>query len=48
MTRMKILTERQLRSIVPLDREAVACVEEAFHALATKAVAMPQIGRAHV
>ncbi|MDX0888913.1 ectoine utilization protein EutC [Sinorhizobium medicae] len=45
MTRMKILTERQLRSIVPLDREAVACVEEAFHALATKAVAMPPILR---
>ncbi|QFI69043.1 Ornithine cyclodeaminase [Sinorhizobium alkalisoli] len=42
---MKILTERELRRIVPLDREAVACVEEAFHALATKAVAMPPILR---
>jgi ornithine cyclodeaminase len=45
MTRMKILTEAELRRIVPLDREAVACVEDAFHALATKAVAMPPILR---
>ncbi|WEX75401.1 ectoine utilization protein EutC [Sinorhizobium numidicum] len=45
MTRMKILTERELRTIVPLDSDAVACVENAFHALATKAVAMPPILR---
>ncbi len=45
MTRMRILTEAELRRIVPLDREAVACVENAFHALATKAVAMPPILR---
>jgi ectoine utilization protein EutC len=45
MTRMKILTEAELRRIVPLDLEAVACVEDAFHALATKAVAMPPILR---
>ncbi|RVN94099.1 ectoine utilization protein EutC, partial [Sinorhizobium meliloti] len=45
MTRMKILTEAELRGIVPLDREAVACVEDAFRALATKAVAMPPILR---
>ena len=45
MTRMRILTETELRRIVPLDREAVACVENAFHALATKAVAMPPILR---
>ncbi|MDI6834830.1 ectoine utilization protein EutC [Ciceribacter thiooxidans] len=45
MTRMIILTEAELRRIVPLDREAVACVENAFHALATKAVAMPPILR---
>lgn len=45
MTRMKILTETELRRIVPLDLEAIACVEEAFHALATKAVAMPPILR---
>jgi len=42
---MKILTEAELRRIVPLDLEAIACVEEAFHALATKAVAMPPILR---
>ncbi|MCP8894514.1 ectoine utilization protein EutC [Shinella daejeonensis] len=45
MTAMKILTEAELRRIVPLDLEAIACVEEAFHALATKAVAMPPILR---
>ena len=45
MTKMKILTEADLRRIVPLDLEAIACVEEAFHALATKAVAMPPILR---
>ncbi|WVT77239.1 ectoine utilization protein EutC (plasmid) [Sinorhizobium chiapasense] len=45
MTTMKILTEAELRRIVPLDLEAIACVEEAFHALATKAVAMPPILR---
>lgn len=42
---MKILTEPELRRIVPLDLEAIACVEEAFHALATKPVAMPPILR---
>lgn len=45
MTKMKILTEAELRRIVPLDLEAIACVEDAFHALATKAVAMPPILR---
>lgn len=45
MTKMKILTEAELRRIVPLDIEAIACVEDAFHALATKAVAMPPILR---
>ncbi|HEV7249696.1 MAG TPA: ectoine utilization protein EutC [Shinella sp.] len=45
MTKMKILTEADLRRIVPLDLEAIACVEEAFHALATKAVVMPPILR---
>ena len=42
---MKVLTEAELRRIIPLDLEAIACVEEAFHALATKAVAMPPILR---
>ncbi|OHV77029.1 ectoine utilization protein EutC [Rhizobium sp. LCM 4573] len=45
MSRMVILTEKDLRELVPLDREAVACVEDAFHALATKPVAMPPILR---
>jgi ornithine cyclodeaminase len=42
---MIILTETDLRASVPLDLDAVACVEEAFVALATKAVAMPPILR---
>lgn len=45
MPRMTILTEADLRRIVRLDADAVACVESAFHALATKAVAMPPILR---
>ncbi len=45
MPRMTILTEADLRRIVTLDTDAVACVETAFHALATKAVAMPPILR---
>ena len=45
MTKMKILTEAELRRIVPLDLEAISCVEDAFHALATKAVVMPPILR---
>ncbi len=42
---MLILTEADLRRIVPLDEAAVACVEQAFSALATKAVVMPPILR---
>lgn len=45
MTEMRILTERELRQLVPLDAEAVAIVENAFAALATKPVAMPPILR---
>jgi ornithine cyclodeaminase len=45
MSQMIILTEADLRKIVHLDLEAVACVEAAFNALATKAVAMPPIMR---
>ncbi|WP_145107793.1 ectoine utilization protein EutC [Cereibacter sediminicola] len=40
-----LLTETDLRALVPLDLEAVACVEDAFRALATEAVAMPSILR---
>jgi ornithine cyclodeaminase len=42
---MTILTEAELRRIVPLDLDAVACVETAFRALATLPVAMPPILR---
>ncbi|SDD33443.1 ornithine cyclodeaminase [Bradyrhizobium brasilense] len=45
MPRMKLLTERELRTIVPLDIMALQCVEGAFSSLATKAVAMPPILR---
>jgi len=45
MSRMLVLTEAELRRVVRLDLSAVACVEEAFAALATKAVAMPPILR---
>jgi len=45
MTRMTILTEADLRGIVKLDLDAVACVENAFRALATLPVAMPPILR---
>jgi ectoine utilization protein EutC len=45
MTRVLILTETDLRKIIQLDRDAVDCVEQAFVALATKAVEMPPIMR---
>ena len=45
MSRMTILTEAELRQVVKLDLEAVACVERAFRALATLPVAMPPILR---
>ena len=45
MSRMIILTEADLRKVVHLDLDAVACVEAAFKALATQAVAMPPIMR---
>ena len=40
-----ILTEADLRALVPLDLAAIDCVEDAFRALATKPVAMPPILR---
>jgi ornithine cyclodeaminase len=45
MPNMLILTESDLRRCVTIDASAVDCVEQAFHALATKAVAMPPILR---
>jgi ectoine utilization protein EutC len=40
-----ILTETDLRALVPLDMAAVDCIEDAFRALATRPVAMPPILR---
>ena len=45
MSRITILTEADLRTVVRLDHDAVACVENAFRALATLPVAMPPIMR---
>nr|CAD6618192.1 ectoine utilization protein EutC [Rhizobium sp. Khangiran2] len=45
MSRIRILTEGDLRAIVKLDASAVDCVEKAFAALATKPVSMPPILR---
>ncbi|MGO4835855.1 ornithine cyclodeaminase family protein, partial [Rhizobiaceae sp. 2RAB30] len=45
MNRMTVLTEADLRGIVRLDLDAVACVENAFRALATLPVVMPPILR---
>jgi ornithine cyclodeaminase len=45
MSQMTILTEAELRKLVRLDVDAVACVENAFLALATLPVAMPPILR---
>lgn len=45
MPRMTVLTEADLRKVVKLDLDAVACVENAFRALATLPVAMPPILR---
>jgi ornithine cyclodeaminase len=42
---MTILTERDLRSLVPLDRDAVDTVENAFRQLASGEVVMPPILR---
>ena len=43
MPKINILTEADLRQVVSLDADAVACVEDAFRALATKPVVMPPI-----
>lgn len=45
MTSISILTEKELKGIIRLDAEAVACIEDAFRALATKPVVMPPILR---
>ncbi len=43
MPDIKILTEGELRALVPLDDEAVSCVEQAFSTLAGGGVEMPPI-----
>ena len=45
MPEIKILTEAELRGLISLDLEAVACVENAFRVLAGGAVVMPPIMR---
>jgi ornithine cyclodeaminase len=45
MSTICILTEKELKSIIRLDADAVACIEDAFRALATKPVVMPPILR---
>ncbi|MGV6873515.1 ectoine utilization protein EutC [Pseudochelatococcus sp. B33] len=48
MADMLVLTEADLRRVVRLDADAVDCVEDAFRALATRAVAMPPVLRLDV
>jgi len=43
MPDIKILTESELRVLVPLDLAAIACIEKGFAALATSNVVMPPI-----
>ncbi|GAA5618057.1 MULTISPECIES: cyclodeaminase [Brucella] len=45
MAEMRILTEADLRQIIALELESVACVEDAFRALASSGVSMPPILR---
>jgi ornithine cyclodeaminase len=45
MTRMLILTESDLRRCIALDQDAIACVENAFAALAKGGVVMPPVLR---
>lgn len=45
MAEVSILTETELRRLVSLDLDAIACVEDAFRALASGAVVMPPILR---
>ncbi len=45
MAKIRILTEADIRKFVALDLEAVACIENAFDALATQPVVMPPILR---
>lgn len=48
MPEIKILTETELRRLVALDQDSVACVENAFRALAGGTVVMPPIMRVDI
>src|SRR3546814_14293776 len=43
MPEISLLSETELRGLLALDRDILACVENAFEALATKPVEMPPI-----
>ena len=43
MAEITLLTEAELRRLLTLDRDILACIEQAFEALATKTVVMPPI-----
>ena len=45
MPRIRILTEADLRHLVPLDQAAITCMEDAFRALAAGSAIMPPILR---
>lgn len=48
MPNIKVLTEAELRQVITLDADSIACVEGAFQLLATKDVVMPPILSFHV
>lgn len=48
MPEIRILSETDLRGVVSLDRDAVACVEQAFELLATRDVVMPPVLSFHI
>jgi ornithine cyclodeaminase len=43
MADISLLNEAELRGLLTLDRDVVACIEDAFKALATQAVVMPPV-----
>lgn len=45
MPRIRILTEAELRKLVSLDSDVVACIEDAFRALEERSVVMPPVLR---
>jgi ornithine cyclodeaminase len=45
MRKLRVLTESELKRVIRLDLESIACIEDAFRALATRNVIMPPILR---